>query len=97
MNGNLAARPPEARASETGDKTEVQLAIAAIQAEAEALNLTLYRLCRLAEVEPSKVARWGVGAHEPTLSDLKATMEKLEAALAAEKQRLLKAITGRAA
>lgn len=72
----------------------VATALGALKAEAKAINLPLARLCKLAGVPLQNVYRWSRGEHEPSFSALAGSMEKLEAALAAEKTRLLQTLTG---
>lgn len=64
--------------------------LAAANRRARALNLTLHDLCLRAGVVYSTVNRWALGKNDPGLVLFGAVMERLEAVLAAEENRLRK-------
>lgn len=74
------------------DAAGVRAEIEEIERRASALNLTLTRLCGLADVPVYNVFRWRSGATAPGLYKYRATMAALEYALDAERERLRKLV-----
>lgn len=76
------------------ENASVADALRSLIAEAKAVNLPLAELCRRADVPVQNVHRWKRGAHEPRFSVLAGALQRLEAALAAEKERIRAAASG---
>lgn len=68
-----------------------------IRAEAEALNLNVYKLCVRADVPYSTVQRWVNRGTPPRLENFEEICARLEAELATVRGELLNHIVGRVA
>lgn len=62
--------------------------INAIEARAQAVNLSLFRVCRRAKVHYASILRWRSGDHSPNVRTLSLYFEKLERELDVVEQRL---------
>lgn len=65
-----------------------------IEQAAQALNLSLLDLCRMAKVEFSTVRRWQKGEQRPLLAKWEDVQRRLVAALGSEAERLRAHLSG---
>lgn len=69
--------------------------ISALERRAATLNLTLWRVCKLAGVDYSNISRWQSGKSSPTVKKLESSVSAIDAKLTELEGEMLGALTAR--
>ncbi len=69
--------------------------ISALERRAATLNLTLWRVCRLADVDYGNVSRWKRGLVSPTVRTLDVSLGAVEAKMDELEQEMIAALSER--
>lgn len=69
--------------------------INAIETRARTINSSLPKLCRESGVDVTRLHRWKTGENSPTLKKLEECLGKLERAVSAEEDRILRELSAR--
>jgi len=69
--------------------------ISAIEGRAEVLNLSLWRVCKLAGVDFSNISRWRRGECSPSIDRFQSVMSTLEEKLAELEEQMANNLRGR--